>query len=96
MEEIERERTFFNPYIREHFYFMKKGILIAAGALLMLASCQSEEERMAEHMCECIEKPSSEFKECMGEDYNKLEEYDHSDKEESFMKTKKTTNNWQQ
>lgn len=55
--------------------------------LLLLTSCQSEMERMAEHMCECIEQPRNEFKDCMGEDYDKLEEYDHSDKEESFMET---------
>jgi hypothetical protein len=55
--------------------------------ILLLTSCLSEEERMAEHMCQCVEKPREEFKECMGEDYNKLEEYDHSDKEDSFMET---------
>ena len=68
-------------------FFMKNGILITIGALLIFASCKSEEKRMAEHMCKCIEKPRSEFKDCMGEDYDKLEEYDHSDKEEPFMNT---------
>ncbi len=66
---------------------MKKVLFIALLGVAFTA-CKSEEQKLAEHMCECLETTDrAGFKKCMGDDYDKLGEYDHSDKEEHFIET---------
>lgn len=61
--------------------------LLAFIALTALSfSCSSDMDRLVDRTCECLEAEAGgqRFRDCMGDDYETLGEYDHSENEKEF------------